>query len=72
MNNIPIQRVAQRLPSWLKTYPAATAAILCGILTLMGWIALGANHIGIAIWILLIAYGIGGYTSAREGLDRFL
>lgn len=57
-----------RLPSWFKTYPDAVAAALCAILTLLGWLALTANQVGWAVWILLVAYGVGGYESAREGL----
>lgn len=42
--------------------------MLCALLTLWGWLALTANQVGLAVWMLLIAYGVGGYTSAREGL----
>ncbi|MGF1600759.1 MAG: heavy metal translocating P-type ATPase [Thermosynechococcaceae cyanobacterium] len=57
-----------RLPDWFKTYPDAVAAALCALLTLLGWLALTMNQVGWAVWILLIAYGVGGYESAREGL----
>lgn len=42
--------------------------MLCALLTLWGWLALTASQVGLAVWILLIAYGVGGYTSARKGL----
>ncbi|NER84282.1 MAG: heavy metal translocating P-type ATPase, partial [Leptolyngbya sp. SIO1D8] len=58
----------QRLRDWLQTYPTAIAAATCGLLTLLGWLALGSNWVGIGIWILLTAYIIGGFDSAREGL----
>ena len=58
----------QRLGNWGRTYPDAIAAILCAILTLLGWITLTADWLGLGIWVLIIAYIIGGYESAREGL----
>ncbi|MCG8362303.1 MAG: heavy metal translocating P-type ATPase [Pseudanabaenales cyanobacterium] len=56
------------LRNWLQTYPEAIAAGLCGLLTLLGWLALGGDWIEVGIWILLAAYVIGGFDSAREGL----
>ena len=35
---------------------------------LLGWIALPLNWVGLALLILPVAYVIGGYESAREGL----
>jgi Cd2+/Zn2+-exporting ATPase len=57
-----------RFPNWLQTYPEAIAAVTCGLLTLLGWLALGGNWIGMGVWVLLAAYIIGGFDSAREGL----
>lgn len=54
--------------SLVKTNREATAAVLCAILTLLGWLALTANQLGWGVWILLTAYGIGGFDSACEGL----
>ncbi|WP_110988018.1 heavy metal translocating P-type ATPase [Acaryochloris thomasi] len=70
MENVTQLRFPQqgRIPSWFKTYPAVATAALCALLTLLGWLALVAGQVGGAVWILLIAYGIGGYESAREGL----
>ncbi|MEM9769668.1 MAG: heavy metal translocating P-type ATPase, partial [Cyanobacteria bacterium P01_D01_bin.71] len=53
---------------WLKTFPEAIAAASCGLLTLLGWLALGGNWVGVGVWVLLAAYVIGGFESAREGL----
>lgn len=53
---------------WIQTYPELVAAVLCAILTLLGWVALNGNWLGLGIWILLAAYVIGGYESTREGL----
>lgn len=58
----------KRVQDWLRIYPEAIAAVICGLLTLLGWLALGGNWIGVGIWILLAAYVIGGLDSAREGL----
>ncbi|MEM6437491.1 MAG: heavy metal translocating P-type ATPase [Cyanobacteria bacterium P01_D01_bin.115] len=53
---------------WLPTFPEAIAAATCAVLTLLGWLALGGNWIGVGVWVLLAAYVIGGFDSAREGL----
>ena len=53
---------------WLRTFPEAIAAATCALLTLLGWLALGGNWIGVGVWVLLAAYVIGGFESAREGL----
>ena len=58
----------QRLGNWGRTYPDAIAAILCALLTLLGWIALTTNWVGLGLWVLITAYVIGGYESAHEGL----
>ena len=51
-----------------KEYPEAAAAAACGVLVLLGWLALNLGWIVIALFILWSAYAIGGYESAREGL----
>ncbi|MEM9503637.1 MAG: heavy metal translocating P-type ATPase [Cyanobacteria bacterium P01_E01_bin.43] len=53
---------------WLQTFPEAIAAATCAVLTLLGWLALGGNWVGVGVWVLLAAYVIGGFESAREGL----
>ncbi len=53
---------------WCNTYPEAIAAALCALLTLTGWLALLGSWLGLGIGLLLAAYGIGGYGSARDGL----
>ncbi|MDB9526746.1 heavy metal translocating P-type ATPase [Oscillatoria sp. CS-180] len=58
----------RRFQNGLQTYPEAIAAATCGLLTLLGWLSLAGNWIGSGIWILLAAYVIGGFDSAREGL----
>ncbi|OWY67787.1 heavy metal translocating P-type ATPase [cyanobacterium TDX16] len=57
-----------RSPTFLKEHPDAIAAFLCGILVLLGWLALQSGWLGLALLILPAAYTIGGYESAREGL----
>ena len=51
-----------------KEHPDAIAAILCGILVLLGWLTLQSGWLGLALLILPAAYVIGGYESAHEGL----
>lgn len=46
--------------------------ILCGVLLFLGWWALHLEWIGIALFILVTAYVIGGYESAREGLTTLI
>jgi len=56
------------LSQLLKEHPDAVAAAICGILVLLGWLALHLNLVGLALLILPAAYVIGGYESTREGL----
>jgi Cd2+/Zn2+-exporting ATPase len=58
----------KRFFGWMRTYPEAIAAGTCAVLTLLGWLALGSEWIKIGIWVLLAAYAIGGFASARDGL----
>jgi len=51
----------------LKEHPDMLAAILCGLLVFLGWVALNLGWLG-ACPILAAAYVIGGYESTREGL----
>ncbi|MCT7980837.1 heavy metal translocating P-type ATPase [Laspinema olomoucense] len=62
---IPLQK---RLPPWVQTYPEAIAAGFCAGLTMLGWLALQMQWLGLGVWMLFAAYVIGGYASAREGL----
>jgi Cd2+/Zn2+-exporting ATPase len=55
-------------PSLLKDHPDAVAAVTCGILVILGWLALYLNWVGLGVLILVAAYVIGGYESTREGL----
>jgi Cd2+/Zn2+-exporting ATPase len=51
-----------------KEHSDAVAAIVCGILVLLGWLTLQSGWLGLTLLILPAAYVIGGYESAREGL----
>lgn len=57
-----------RVPNSLKAHPDAIAALLCGVLVFLGWLSLQSGWIKLSLLILPIAYVIGGYESAREGL----
>jgi Cd2+/Zn2+-exporting ATPase len=53
--------------SW-KEHPETIAAAICGLLVLLGWLTLQMGWLGLALLLLPVAYVIGGYDSAREGL----
>jgi Zn2+/Cd2+-exporting ATPase len=57
----PLQQV-------LNSHPEALAAVICGVFLILGWLALHFSWIGLALILLPVAYVIGGYESAREGL----
>lgn len=57
-----------RLSQFWKAHSEAMAAILCGLLTILGWLILQSGWVGPALLVLPAAYVIGGYESAREGL----
>ncbi|PSB30427.1 heavy metal translocating P-type ATPase [Stenomitos frigidus] len=57
-----------RLTQLTKDHTDVVAAILCGILLLLGWLTLHLGWVGLALLLLPAAYVIGGYESAREGL----
>lgn len=61
-----------RCVHWLRQNPELLAAIGCGGLVLLGWLLLHWNWVGLSIAILCIAYVIGGYESAREGLSTLI
>ncbi len=69
MTDFSLTLLPARWPNWLRTYPEAIAALLCAVLTLIGWAALNGNWLGLGVWVLLAAYVIGGYESTREGLS---
>ena len=57
-----------RLAQLTKDHADVVAAVLCGILLLLGWLTLHVGWVGLALLLLPAAYVIGGYESAREGL----
>ncbi|EGK83864.1 heavy metal translocating P-type ATPase [Microcoleus vaginatus PCC 9802] len=63
-NSLPISRL------WrvAAEHPDALTAALCGILVILGSLALQFGWLGVAVLILPAAYVIGGYSSTREGL----
>jgi Zn2+/Cd2+-exporting ATPase len=52
----------------LREHPETVAALVCGLFVLIGWFALHLNWIGLALFLLPVAYVVGGYGSAKEGL----
>jgi Zn2+/Cd2+-exporting ATPase len=66
---------SSKLPRFFDVFqqhPEALAAIVCGLLILLGGLLLHWNWIGLAVMVLAVAYGIGGYDSAREGLTTLV
>ena len=61
-----------RLSQLTEKHSEAFAALLCGCLLLLGWMALHQGWIGLALLILPAAYVVGGYESAREGLTTLI
>ncbi len=52
----------------LHKYPEAIAAVSCAVLVILGWLSLNFASVGIALFLLTVAYVIGGYESTKEGL----
>lgn len=63
-NSLSISRISQLA----EEHPDALTAALCGILVILGSLALQLGWLGVAVLILPAAYVIGGYSSTREGL----
>jgi Zn2+/Cd2+-exporting ATPase len=58
----------QRFTQFTREHADTLAALLCGLLLFLGWLALHLGWLGLAFVLLPAAYVIGGYESAREGL----
>jgi Cd2+/Zn2+-exporting ATPase len=63
---------SQRLTQFTQEHTDTVAAVLCGILLFLGWLALHIGWLGWALLLLPAAYVIGGYESAREGLTTLI
>jgi Cd2+/Zn2+-exporting ATPase len=61
-----------RLTRIATNYPDALAALLCAVLVLLSWAALQLNWLELALLLLPVAYAIGGFDSAREGLTTLI
>ncbi|PMB38653.1 heavy metal translocating P-type ATPase [Fischerella thermalis CCMEE 5205] len=62
----------ERLHQFTKEHADALAALACGLFLFCGWFALHLGFLGWALLLLPIAYVIGGYESAREGLTTLI
>jgi Cd2+/Zn2+-exporting ATPase len=51
-----------------QTHPEAIAAITCAIFVFLGWLCLHLGWLGAALFLLPIAYVVGGYESTKDGL----
>lgn len=68
----PITSNLRRLPAIFTAHPDACAALVCAVLVLCGWQTLNLGWSGLALFILIAAYVVGGFESAREGLTTLL
>ncbi|MBW4672248.1 MAG: heavy metal translocating P-type ATPase [Cyanomargarita calcarea GSE-NOS-MK-12-04C] len=57
-----------RFTQFTKEHSDVIAAVVCGVLLLLGALALHLGWLGLALLLLPAAYVIGGFESAREGL----
>jgi Zn2+/Cd2+-exporting ATPase len=55
-----------------QEHPDAVAAVFCAIFVFIGSFALHLNWISLALLLLPVAYVVGGYGSAKEGLTTLL
>ncbi len=53
-------------------HPDAVAAGCCALFLLFGWLGLTRGWVGLALLLLPIAYVVGGYASAKEGLTTLI
>jgi Zn2+/Cd2+-exporting ATPase len=66
--SLPLPRSFKRFQQHPEAIAAAACALLIGLATLfLHW-----NWIGLALLTLPIAYGVGGYDSAKEGLTTLI
>ncbi|MCP6757728.1 MAG: heavy metal translocating P-type ATPase [Fischerella sp. CENA71] len=63
---------SERLHQLTKEHADTLAALVCGLFLFCGWFALHLGFLGWALLLLPIAYVIGGYESAREGLTTLI
>ncbi len=64
--HLPLPMIYKSFPA-IKEHPDALLAGACGLLLLGGWLLLSANPM-ISLGLLALAYLVGGYGSAIEGL----
>lgn len=64
-----LPRIPRPPASWhWHQYRDIWPPLLCGLLLLLGWVALHLGWVGLALLVLAASYVTGGFASAREGL----
>lgn len=58
--------------AFLQHYSEMMAAIVCAVLVFIGWVCLQIGWLGLAFLALPIAYVIGGYGIAKDGLTTLV
>ncbi|BDA68130.1 cobalt-transporting P-type ATPase (cobalt efflux pump) involved in cobalt tolerance [Rivularia sp. IAM M-261] len=53
-------------------HPDAVAAGCCALFLLFGWLGLYFGWVGLALLLMSVAYVVGGYASAKEGLTTLV
>lgn len=57
---------------FFQHYSEIMATVVCAVLVFIGWICLQIGWVGLAFLALPIAYVIGGYGSAKDGLTTLV
>ena len=57
---------------FFQHYSEIVAAVVCAVLVFIGWMCLQMGWVGLAFFALPIAYVIGGYGSAKDGLTTLV
>lgn len=58
--------------AFLQHYSEMMATIVCAVLVFIGWVCLQIGWLGLAFLALPIAYVIGGYGIAKDGLTTLV
>jgi Cd2+/Zn2+-exporting ATPase len=71
--NVVVKRNAAGKPSFMEFLAAhgeLIAALVCGVLILAGWIISLSEESALSVSLFILAYVIGGYAKAKEGIEE--
>lgn len=69
VQSAPQQPMNER-PSFLVLHGEMTAAIVSGILIVIGWVLMNQDYSEFGIGSFILAYVIGGFAKAKEGIEE--